>query len=190
MDDIGAVMDAAGSERAALIGGAEGGPMCALFAATFPERTTALVLASSYARRTWAPDYPWGLDQDSQQRVLDQYEQRWGREDFGLRALAPSALDDDRFRQWYAQACRFAGTPASARAWFQVTMEIDIRDVLPAIRVPTLVVHRAGDRVIPVEAGATSPSTSRTRSTSSSRAATTCRSRKVPRPPSTRPRSS
>ena len=153
MDDIGAVMDAAGSERAALIGGAEGGPMCALFAATFPERTTALILASSYARRTWAPDYPWGLDQDSQQRVLDQYEQRWGREDFGLRALAPSALDDERFRQWYAQACRFAGTPASARAWFQVTMEIDIRDVLPAIRVPTLVVHRAGDRVIPVEAG-------------------------------------
>ncbi len=153
MDDIRAVLDAVGSERAALLGAAEGGPMCALFAATFPERTTALVLAASYARRTWAPDYPWGLDDEAQKRILLSYERNWGREDFGLRALAPSSLEDERFRRWYAQACRFAGTPSSALAWFRVTMEIDVRDVLPAIRVPTLVIHRSRDRVIPVEAG-------------------------------------
>lgn len=153
MDDIGVVLDAVGSERAALFGGAEGGPMCALFAATFPERTQALVLGASYARRTWAPDHPWGLDEDTQRRILDGYEERWGRIGFGARALAPTLADDERFQAWYAQAQRFSGTPASARTWFQVTMEIDIRNVLPAIRVPTLVIHRFGDRVIPVEDG-------------------------------------
>jgi len=153
MDDIGVVLDAVGSERAALFGGAEGGPMCALFAATFPERTTALVLGASYARRTWAPDYPWGLDEATQQLILDGYEERWGRIGFGSRSLAPSLADDERFQAWNAQAQRFSGTPASAREWFRITMEIDVRNVLPAIRVPTLVIHRTGDRVIPVEAG-------------------------------------
>ncbi len=153
MDDIRAVMDAAGSERAALLGGAEGGPICALFAATFPERTSALVLVGSYARRTWAPDYPWGLEEDAQKRILEGYETNWGKKGFGLSTLAPSAAGDERFAEWAAQACRFGGTPSSARAWFQVTMEIDIRDVLPAIRVPTLVVQLSGDRVIPPEAG-------------------------------------
>ena len=76
-----------------------------------------------------------------------------GRIGFGARALAPTLVDDDRFQAWYAQAQRFSGTPASAREWFRVTMEIDVRNVLPAIRVPTLVVHRSGDRVIPVDAG-------------------------------------
>ena len=153
MDDIRAVLDAASSERAALFGGAEGGPMCALFAATFPERTSALILGASYPRRTVAPDFPWGLDEERQEQILSAYETRWGTPDFGVRALAPSLADDERFRQWHAQACRFAGTPASALAWFRITMQIDIRDVLPAIRVPTLVLHRTDDRVVPVEAG-------------------------------------
>jgi class 3 adenylate cyclase len=153
LDDIRAVLDAAASERAVLFGGAEGGPMCALFAASHPERTSALVLGASYARRKWAPDYPWGLDEQAQRRILTSYDQHWGSEDFGVRALAPSLAGDERFRRWHAQACRFAGTPASARAWFEITMEIDVRDVLPAIRVPTLVLHRARDRVVPVEAG-------------------------------------
>ena len=153
MDDIGVVLDAVGSERAALFGGAEGGPMCILFAATFPERTSALVLGASYARRGWAPDHPWGIDEEAQQRILDGYEERWGRIGFGSRALAPTLADDERFQAWYAQAQRFSGTPASAREWFRVTMDIDVRDVLPAIRVPTLVIHRSGDRVIPVESG-------------------------------------
>jgi len=153
MDDIGVVLDAAGSERAALFGGAEGGPMCILFAATFPERTSALVLGASYARRGWAPDYPWGLDEETQQRILAGYEERWGRPGFGARAIAPTLADDERFQAWYAQAQRFSGTPAAARQWFRVTMDIDVREVLPAIRVPTLIVHRTDDRVIPVESG-------------------------------------
>ena len=154
LDDIRAVLDAASSERAALFGGAEGGPMCVLFAATYPERTSALILGASYPRRKWAPDYPWGLDEQAQERILASYETRWGTDDsFAVRSVAPSLADDERFRKWNSQACRFAGTPASARAWFQITMEIDVRDVLSAIRVPTLVIHRSGDRVVPVEAG-------------------------------------
>jgi class 3 adenylate cyclase/pimeloyl-ACP methyl ester carboxylesterase len=153
LDDMRAVLDAVSSERAVLFGGAEGGPMCALFAATFPERTAALVLGASYPRRSWAPDYPWGLDEQAQERILAAYESKWGTDGFAVRTVAPSLAEDERFRKWNAQACRFAGTPASARAWFHITMEIDIRDVLPAIRVPTLVLHRLGDRVVPIEAG-------------------------------------
>jgi class 3 adenylate cyclase/pimeloyl-ACP methyl ester carboxylesterase len=153
MDDITAVLDAARSTRAALFGGAEGGPMCALFAATFPERTAALVLGASYPRRTKAPDCPWGLDEDDERRILDAYDTRWGMDTFGVRMLSPNDAADERFRRWHSQACRYAGTPASAKAWFRITMEIDVRDVLPAIRVPTLVVHRTADRVVPVEAG-------------------------------------
>jgi class 3 adenylate cyclase/pimeloyl-ACP methyl ester carboxylesterase len=152
-DDMSAVLDAASSERAALFGGAEGGPMCALFAATFPERTIALVLGNSYPRRKWAPECPWGLDLEAQQRILASYETRWGTEDFAARSVAPSLADNPAFRRWNAQACRFAGTPGAALAWFQITMEIDVRSILPAIRVPTLVLHRSRDRVVPIAAG-------------------------------------
>ena len=152
LDDIRAVLDAASSEKVALVGQAEGGPMCALFAATFPERTSALVLNASYARRMWAPDYPWGLDDASRKRILEGYEARWGSERFALRALARSMEGDAEFRRWYTQACRFAGTPGSARAWFEAQMQIDIREVLPAIRVPTLIVHRIDDPVVPIQA--------------------------------------
>jgi pimeloyl-ACP methyl ester carboxylesterase/class 3 adenylate cyclase len=153
LDDVRAVLDDVGSEQAALFGGAEGGPICALFAATFPERTSALILGASYARRAWAPDYPWGLSEESHRRILESYATQWESGSFGLRRLAPTRADDERFRQWYAQACRFAGTPSSALAWFRVTMEIDIREVLAAIRVPTLVINSSGDQVIPPEAG-------------------------------------
>jgi class 3 adenylate cyclase/pimeloyl-ACP methyl ester carboxylesterase len=152
LDDITAVLDAVSSERAALLGQAEGGPMCALFAATFPERTSALVLNASYAKRMRSPDYPWGLDEESRDRILEGYETRWGTDRFGLRALARSMDGDEQFQRWYTQACRFAGTPGSARAWFQAQMQIDIREILPAIRVPTLVIHRVGDPVIPIQA--------------------------------------
>ena len=152
LDDLRAVLDAVSSEHVVLMGQAEGGPMCALFAATFPERTSALVLNASYARRTWAPDFPWGLDDASRERILEGYETRWGSERFALRALARSMEGDEEFRRWYTQACRFAGTPGSARAWFEAQMKIDIRDVLPTISVPTLIVHRVDDPVIPIQA--------------------------------------
>jgi len=112
LDDIRAVMDDAGSERAALLGGAEGGPMCILYAGTFPERTTALILSTTYARRRWAPDYTWGLTPELDAMVMETYEQRWGRGPLGIRALAPSLADDPAFRQWYMRAQRFGGTPA------------------------------------------------------------------------------
>jgi pimeloyl-ACP methyl ester carboxylesterase/class 3 adenylate cyclase len=154
LDDITAVLDAAGAERPVLFGGAEGGPMCALFAATYPERVAGLILGASYARRRWAPDYPWGVSDEARRHVLDAYETRWGVDErFGMARMAPSLAEDPRFRRWHAEACRFAGTPASARAWFDLTMQIDIRNVLSSIRVPTLILHRTDDRVVPVEAG-------------------------------------
>ena len=140
MDDIGAVLDAVGSERAALFGGAEGGPMCVLFAATFPERTSALVLGASYARRTWAPDLPLGPRRGGAAADPRRVRGAVGQDRL-RRALRsrPRSSTTSASQVWYAQAQRFSGTPASAREWFRMTMEIDVRDVLPAIRVPTLV---------------------------------------------------
>jgi class 3 adenylate cyclase len=153
MDDIRAVMDDAGSEQAAVLGGAEGGPMCILFAATFPERTSALILVTSYARRLWAADYPAGIKPEVDALVMQAYEHRWGREPMGIHSLAPGLADDPAFRHWYMRAERFGGSPGAAMAWYRITADIDVRDVLPAIRVPTLVLHRTGDRAVPVEHG-------------------------------------
>ena len=153
MDDIRAVMDDAGSERATIVGGAEGGPMCILFAATYPERTSSLILATTYARRKWADDYPWGLTSEDDAAIAKAYLDLWGRAPMGIRTLAPGLADDPAFRHWYTVAQRTGGTPGDALAWYRITADIDVREVLPAIRVPTLVMHRAGDRAIPVEHG-------------------------------------
>lgn len=150
MDDVRAVMDAAGSERAALMGGSEGGPLCILFAATFPARTAALVLVGAYARRMWAPDYPFGVNQETHQRILSSIEEKWGQEPFGLKRLAPSLAGDPRFVQWYTAAQRYGASPGAALAWYRVTTEIDVRQVLPTIQVPTLIMHRKDDRMLPV----------------------------------------
>jgi class 3 adenylate cyclase len=152
MGDIEAVMDAAGSERAYLWGGAEGGSQCILFAATHPARVSGLVLYASYARRRWASDYPWGFPDEVLEQAEAAYEERYGRGPFGVRLAAPSLGDDPRFRAYYTRASRYAGTPGSALAWFRITNDIDVRGVLPAIRVPTIVIHRTDDRAAPVEA--------------------------------------
>jgi pimeloyl-ACP methyl ester carboxylesterase len=151
MDDVRAVMDAAGSERAAIIGMSEGGPMAALFAATYPERASSLVLYGSYARLVWAPDYPCGWKQESIDKSIGLLE-RWG-DGVGLSAWAPSVGKDARFREWWAQLQRVAASPGMIRQLFKLYPEIDVRSVLPAIHVPTLVVHRAQDRITPVENG-------------------------------------
>ncbi|MFZ0014443.1 MAG: adenylate/guanylate cyclase domain-containing protein [Acidimicrobiia bacterium] len=153
MDDIRGVMDDAGSDQAAVVGGAEGGPMCTLFAATYPERTSALILITTYARRMWTHDYPWGLTAEVDALVEEGYLSLWGRAPMGIRALAPGQADDPAFRDWYVRAQRTGGTPGAALAWYRITADIDVREVLPAIRVPTLVVHRTGDQAIPVEHG-------------------------------------
>lgn len=151
MDDIRAVMDAAGSERAAVMGGAEGGSLAMLFAATYPARTSALIVVGSFARRMQAPDYEFGLDEKTNQLAISAIKERWGRDDFGLKRMAPSLVKDPTFVEWYTAAQRFAASPGTALAWYRVLTEIDVRRVLPTIHVPTLILHRTGDRVVPIE---------------------------------------
>jgi class 3 adenylate cyclase len=152
MDDVRAVMDAVGSKRAALLGYSEGGPMCALFAATYPERVTALIMVGSYARRTKAPDYPAGADDSFIGAFLHSIEHEWGTA-VGLDIRAPSMVDDPRFRQWWARFLRQSASPSAALALTRANTEIDIRHVLPSIRVPTLILHAGGDRTTSVENG-------------------------------------
>lgn len=150
MDDVRAVMDAVGSQRAALFGVSEGGPMSLLFAATYPTRISALVLYGGYARRSWAPDHPWGHTEEEWRAMIDSIEEGWGQ---GSDGRAPSASRDESYRQWWATYQRLAASPGAAVAVMQMNKEIDVRSVLSAIRVPTLVAHRTGDRVIRVEQG-------------------------------------
>jgi pimeloyl-ACP methyl ester carboxylesterase len=149
MDDVRAVMDAAGSERAALFGVSEGGPMSMLFATTYPERVAALVLYGTYAKRVRDADYPWGPSLDEHRNFLDSVQREWGGPS-QAETWAPSVAKDDRFRRWWGQYLRLGASPAAARAVLEMTREIDVRDILPAIRVPTLILHRTGDRRINV----------------------------------------
>jgi len=153
MDDIRAVMDDAGAEQAVLMGGAEGGPTCMLFAATFPQRVSALVLYGTFPRRLQAPDYPAGYPPEQQDWILRVFEERWGRGPVAIRTVAPSRADEPAFRSWYARVQRYSTSPGSAIAWYRLSGEIDVRSVLPSIRVPTLVIHRTGDLIVPVEHG-------------------------------------
>jgi len=152
MDDVRAVMDAAGSERAALLGVSEGGPMSILFAATYPERTTALALYASYARRSWAPDHPFGHTEEEWARAIAAIEGTWG-DPAGIDVRAPGAAEDVSYRQWWATFQRLAASPGAAVAVMEMNKEIDVRPVLATIHVPTLVLHRKGDPVVRVEQG-------------------------------------
>jgi pimeloyl-ACP methyl ester carboxylesterase len=152
MDDVRAVMDAAGSERAALMGVSEGGPMSALFAATFPERTVALIMYGSYARWLKAPDYPWAPTREQHARAAEAFERDWGKP-LGLRLFAPSRAEDEGFREQWASYLRAGASPAAAIALLRMNIEIDIRSILPTIRVPTLILHRKDDQLIRVECG-------------------------------------
>jgi pimeloyl-ACP methyl ester carboxylesterase len=147
MDDVRAVMDAVGSERAALFGVSEGGPMCALFAATYPERTSALVVYGTYARRGPDSDYPWGRSQEAQDRFLREIAEGWGGP-VALADRAPSMMDDERFVRWWASYLRQSASPGAVLALTRMNYEVDVRVVLPSIHVPTLVLHRDGDRVM------------------------------------------
>ena len=153
MDDVRAVMDAAGSKRAALFGVSEGGPMSILFSATYPERTAALILYGSIARGAWAPDYPWASKHDAEWEAwLDGLRKQWGGP-FEIDWWAPSAAHDARFREWFAKHLRLGASPGAAASLLRMNGSIDVRDILPAIRVPTLVLHRVGDRAVNVQHG-------------------------------------
>ena len=148
MDDVRAVMDAAGSERAVVLGVSEGGPMAALFSATYPARTEALVLYGSYARRVRTDDYPWAATLEERMEYAASTEAEWGfRSD--MQRMCPNA--DDTMADWWQRRARAAASPAAARALIEMNSLIDIRDVLPTISVPALVIHRRGDPDAPFE---------------------------------------
>jgi pimeloyl-ACP methyl ester carboxylesterase len=148
MDDVRAVMDAAGSERAALFGSSEGGLMSVLFAATFPERTEALVALAIYAKRLWSPDYPWAPTPEARAAEIEEIERTWGGE-MDISSLAPSA--DEAFKRRAVSYLRRSSSPGAAVALLRMNSQIDVRDVLPTIRVPTLILHRVDDRDVNVE---------------------------------------
>jgi class 3 adenylate cyclase len=150
MEDIRTVMEGAQSERAAIVGFSEGVPMAALFAATFPERSSALVLYAGYARTMVSDDYPWApATGDGRWRCMIS---QWGT-GRNVAWFAPSMVDDPAFVAWWARFERSAASPGSVRQILRLNAEIDVRDVLSAIQVPTLVLHREGDRTIEVGNG-------------------------------------
>jgi len=150
VDDLRAVMDAAGSERAAVLGISEGGSMAMLFAAQHPERTRALVLYATTPRFTAAPGYPWGSDPAAMASLLDRLVDNWGT-GTGLSAWAPSRGHDPALRAFWAGYQRLGASPGMARKLFDMYAEIDLRDILGAIHVPTLILHRRADHLIRVE---------------------------------------
>jgi len=152
MEDVHAVMDAVDSERAVLIGVSEGGPMCSLFAATYPERTTALVMIGTYAKRIKDEDYPWGVSAEDREAFFEMMRRDWGKP-VGIEERAPSMAQDEEFRSWWAEYLRMGASPGAAVALTKMNAEIDVRNVLPSIRVPTLVIHRSGDLCLKVEEG-------------------------------------
>ena len=148
MDDVRAVMDDVGSQRAAVFGSSESGALSVLFTATYPERVSALVLYGAYPRMAWAPDYPDGIPEEFWADGLQYLEENWGRGKevgFLLYALAPSRAEDPAFRKAHGRWERLSASPGAAVAISRMILEIDVRHLLSTIRVPTLVVHRTAD---------------------------------------------
>src|SRR5215467_5837099 len=147
MDDVRAVMDAVGSQRAALLGASEGGPMAILFAATYPKRTRALLLYGAYAHF-----YSWVLSPTKLQAFITRAENTWGTGQ-SLVSFAPGMMDRQRFCDWWARYERVSASPAAVVALARMNAEIDVRPVLSAVRVPTLVLHRRDDVRVNVAGG-------------------------------------
>ncbi|MCH8814255.1 MAG: adenylate/guanylate cyclase domain-containing protein [Chloroflexi bacterium] len=152
MDDVRVVMDAAGSEKAVLMGFSEGGPMCLLFGATYPERCRGLVLYGSYARWMWEEGYTFAPTAEEHERRIAIIESTWGA-GFGISMVAPSAIDDERARERWGTFQRRASSPGAGTALYKMNVQIDVRDASEAVRVPTLVMHRVGDSLIDVRCG-------------------------------------
>ena len=152
MEDVHAVMRAAGSEHAAVFGFSEGGPMSILFAATYPQRTRALVFYGSYAKRSWSSDYPFGWTDAQWEVLLADIEHNWGKpQGVLLERWAPSIAREEQPAKAAAAYFRAAASPGSALAVMKMNREIDVRDILPSVRVPTLVLHRVDERVIHID---------------------------------------
>lgn len=153
MDDVRAVMDAAGSQKAALLGISEGGTLCILFAATYPDRTTALVLCGSWATWVSDADHPWAPTLEQHERAMAILASQDPSEPFNLERFAPSRAGDKDFRQRFARYGRLSASPGAALALYRMNIRMDVRNILSSIHVPTLVLHRTGDRMIYPQAG-------------------------------------
>jgi len=152
MDDVRAVLDAVGSQKAALLGISEGGVMSALFAATYPERTAGLIIDGSYPSALRRPDYPWGVTEDQLEQRFSRVKDVWGKV-AGMDRYAPSQVEKPEVANWWTTFMQMSASPGDAEDLLRMNNFIDIRDALPAIRVPTLIIHARGDRVAPFEAG-------------------------------------
>ncbi len=156
VDDLDAVLTAVGSERAALFGFSDAGALCAMFAATRPERVSGLILYATAARGRQAPDYPWQWSEQEWQDYLDEVRAGWGTREYAQKSLPffnPSLAGDERMLAWWERFMRLSASPNSIYAQEQVFRDMDIRSLLPAIGVPSLVLHRTEDAIEPVGAG-------------------------------------
>ncbi|MEP6908967.1 MAG: adenylate/guanylate cyclase domain-containing protein [Actinomycetota bacterium] len=145
MDDVRAVLDDAGAERTLFFTGHEGSQLALLFAATYPERTAGLMLIEPWVKGTGSAEYPWAPNEEQWRRRLVEVREGWGRREYleeRLREQAPEAADDERFKEWYVTHMRRSLSPGAALSFFRMLMEADVSDVLPAVRVPTLIFHR------------------------------------------------
>lgn len=147
LDEVLAVMEAAGSERVALLGISEGGPVSMLFAATYPEKTMALILYGVFAKGAWSQDYPYVLTREQYKRWMAIIRQSWGDPN-SIANWAPSAVDDEIRKQWWGKLMRLGASPRAVIELVRTFSEIDVRPVLPSIQAPTLILHRNGDRVV------------------------------------------
>ena len=150
MDDVRSVLDAVGSENAALLGHSEGGSMSVLFAATYPERSRALVLVGAFAKRLRSDDYPWAPSLEERLATIEEVERDWGA---GLDITDYAPQEDPALLEWYSTCLRRSASPGAAAALLLMNSQIDTRHVLPTIRVPTLVLARTGDRDVTVDEG-------------------------------------
>jgi class 3 adenylate cyclase len=151
--DIVAVLEAAESERAALFGNADTGPPAIAMAVSHPERVTSLILCGTYAKARWSDDYPMGWTDEEWSDFQRWVRDDWGKEGDSLRNVAPSRVDDDEFRRWWASLMRLGASPRAVLLLGEMTMAVDVRDLLPRLTVPTLVMHREGDRVNDIALG-------------------------------------
>ena len=148
MDDVRAVMDQAGSERALIQGDSEGGQMAALFAATYPHRVPGLILYGSDVRGAWAPDHPWSMTVEEFEQDVRRMERGWGTGEYErhfLPQIAPSLADDQRFFEWWTKYSRLSASPGAAISFSRMWYATDVRGILPGISVPTLVLWRSGE---------------------------------------------
>jgi class 3 adenylate cyclase len=144
MDDLTAVLDRVGAAKTAILGVSQAGPMAILYAASFPRKVDALILYGAYASSRHREDYPWGRDPEWITQYLAQLEQRWGQGTF-LEQVAPSLTGDEAFQEWWGRFERYSSSPGNALAYASAHIDDDVRDLLKAVSVPTLVIQRSGD---------------------------------------------